>query len=180
MWRITTVSCSEKSLSEGRLTGGFKEAKKQGFLPVTGTAGNVGEKDRVNSVLSGSVPRIAESAGERERKRMDPGQKTLILHASPTRGGLDHPTDWVDEIDHADPAMIHPKAAEGLGLRDGDWVMLTGPAGSVKTRVRLTEGIHPEVGGHGGRDAGQRIEGTLSGRDGPAKGTRGATAVVGG
>jgi anaerobic selenocysteine-containing dehydrogenase len=41
--------------------------------------------------------------------------------------------------------MIHPRTAEGLGLRDGDRVELTGPAGSVRTRVRLTEGIHPEA-----------------------------------
>ena len=110
-----------------------------------GRTGNVGEKYRVKSVLSRSVPRIAEGTGERERKGTDSGQKTLILYASPTRGGLDHPSDWVDEIDHADPVMIHPRAAEGLGLRDGDWVELTGPAGSVRTRVRLTEGIHPEA-----------------------------------
>jgi thiosulfate reductase/polysulfide reductase chain A len=134
-----------RSLSVDGPAGGFKEAKKQGFLAVTGTAGNAGEKVRMMAVLSRSVPRITEGIGERERKKMDSGRKTLILYASPTRGGLDHSTDWVDEIDHADPAMIHPKAAEGLGLRDGDWVMLTGPAGSVKTRVRLTEGIHPEA-----------------------------------
>jgi anaerobic selenocysteine-containing dehydrogenase len=51
----------------------------------------------------------------------------------------------VDEIDHADPAMIHPEAAGELGIREGDRVELTGPAGSIRTRVRLTEGIHPEV-----------------------------------
>ncbi len=134
-----------RSLSEDGPAGGFREAKKQGFLVAPGRAGNVGENYRVKSVLSRSVPRIAESTGERERKRTDSGQKTLILYAAPTRGGLDHPSDWVDEIDHADPVMIHPRAAEGLGLRDGDWVMLTGPAGSVRTRVRLTEGIHPEA-----------------------------------
>jgi anaerobic selenocysteine-containing dehydrogenase len=58
---------------------------------------------------------------------------------------MEHTFDWVDEIDHADPLMIHPSAAQGLGLKDGDWVTLTGPAGSVTTRVRLTEGIHPEA-----------------------------------
>jgi anaerobic selenocysteine-containing dehydrogenase len=135
----------ERSLSENGVAGGFLEAKKQGFLVVPGTVGNVGEKYRVKSVLSRSVPRIAEGTAARERKGTDSTQKTLILYAAPTRGGLDHPSDWVDEIDHADPVMIHPRAAKGLGLKDGDWVMLTGPAGSVRTRVRLTEGIHPEA-----------------------------------
>ena len=136
-----------RSLSEGNSAGALQEAKKQGFLvvPGKGRTGKGVEKYDVKSVLSRTVPRIAEGTGERERKRSDSSRKTLILHASPTRGGLDHPSDWVDEIDHADPALIHPKAAEGLGLRDGDWVELTGPAGSVRTRVWLTEGIHPEA-----------------------------------
>ncbi len=134
-----------RSLSENGLAGGFPEAKKQGFLVAKGTVRDAGEKYRVKSVLSRSIPRIAEGTGERERKGAGSAQKTLILYAAPTRGSLDHPSDWVDEIDHADPAMIHPRAAEGLGLRDGDWVMLTGPAGSVRTRVRFTEGIHPEA-----------------------------------
>jgi anaerobic selenocysteine-containing dehydrogenase len=72
-------------------------------------------------------------------------EKTLILFTSPTRGSLLHPCDWVDEIDHADPVMMHPKTAATLHLREGDRVMLEGPAGSVETRVRLTEGIHPEA-----------------------------------
>jgi len=134
-----------RSLSQPGPADGFREAKKKGFLAVPGTAGNVAERYRVKSVLSRSVPRIAEGAGKGERTRDESGQKALILYASPTRGGLDHPSDWVDEIDHADPVMIHPRAAEGLGLRDGDRVELTGPAGSVRTRVRLTEGIHPEA-----------------------------------
>jgi hypothetical protein len=135
----------KRSLSDHGPAGGFPEAKKQGFLAVPGTTGNVGEKYRLKPVLSQSVPRIAEGTGEAIRKGVDSAQKTLILYAAPTRGGLDHPSDWVDEIDHADPVMIHPRAAEGLGLKDGAWVMLTGPAGSIKTRVRLTEGIHPEA-----------------------------------
>ncbi len=134
-----------RSVSEGGPADGFREAKKQGFLVTRSVAVDVGEEYRVKSVLFRSASRIDEGTGEGERKRTDSAQKTLILYASPTRGGMDHPCDWVDEIDHVDPALIHPRAAEGLGLRDGDWVELTGPAGSVRTRVRLTEGIHPEV-----------------------------------
>jgi anaerobic selenocysteine-containing dehydrogenase len=134
-----------RSLSEKESAGGFREAKKQGFLVVPGRAGNVGEKYRVQSVVSRSIPRIVEGSGARDRIRTDSGQQTLILYTSPTRGGLDQPCDWVDEIDHADPAMLHPRTAEGLGIGDGDWVELTGPAGSVRTRVRLTEGVHPEA-----------------------------------
>jgi thiosulfate reductase/polysulfide reductase chain A len=30
-----------------------------------------------------------------------------------------------------------------LGIQDGDWVMIQSPVGEGRTRVRLTEGIHP-------------------------------------
>jgi anaerobic selenocysteine-containing dehydrogenase len=129
------------SLLAEPLNSGFREAQKRGFIVVPGGTSKREEKYRLRSVLSRSVPRIAEGLEENRAAR----QKTLILHASPTRGGLEHPCDWVDEIDHSDPVMIHPKAAEELGLGDGDRVMLTGPAGSLRTRVRLTEGIHPEA-----------------------------------
>jgi anaerobic selenocysteine-containing dehydrogenase len=136
-------------LGENLLAGGsghgFQEAKDKGFLMAPRGAEHGGEKYQVRPVLSRIVPRIAEGAGERERKSTDSGQKNLILYTSPTRGGQDHPCDWMDEIDHADPVMIHPRAAQDLGLGDGDWVTVTGPAGSLETRVRLTEGIHPEA-----------------------------------
>jgi len=98
----------------------------------------------VQFVLSETVQRIAVSMREAGGDPAVSGKKTLILYASPTRGDLLHPCEWVDEIDHADPVWVHPKAAEELGCRDGDWVALEGPAGKVETRVRLTEGIHPD------------------------------------
>jgi anaerobic selenocysteine-containing dehydrogenase len=58
---------------------------------------------------------------------------------------MNHPCDWVDEIDHAEPVLVHPETAEALGLNEGDWVAIRGAAGEIRTRVRLTEGIHPEV-----------------------------------
>jgi anaerobic selenocysteine-containing dehydrogenase len=133
------------NLSNGDSGYGFEEAKEKGFVMAPHGTRNGGEGYQVKTVLRRSVPRIAEVTGMRERTRTDSGQRKLIVCTSPTRGGLDHPCDWVDEIDHADPVMIHPRAAEGLGLSDGDWVTLAGPAGSVETRVRLTEGIHPEA-----------------------------------
>lgn len=124
---------------------GIRKAKKKGFIMAPGRAAVEDEKYRLKPVLSRIVSRIAEGLYEEGWNKNTSGEMTLILYASPTRGGLERPYDWVDEIDHADPVMIHPKAAEGLGLGDGDWVMLTGPAGSIRTRVRLTEGIHPEA-----------------------------------
>lgn len=46
---------------------------------------------------------------------------------------------------HPDPMVeIHPDAAEGLGVRDGDWVWIESPRGKIRQRARLT-GIHPKV-----------------------------------
>ena len=134
----------ETSLSADA-SAGIREAKERGFIMAPGRTAQREEKYRLKPVLSRSVPRIAEGLREVGRDRNASGEKTLILYASPTRGGLERPYEWVDEIDHAEPVTMHPQAAAGLGLSDGDWVMLTGPAGSVRTRVRLTEGIHPEA-----------------------------------
>ncbi len=136
-----------RSFSKGTSVGAFRKAKKQGFLMVQGSrkTNRNEEKVRVRAVVSESVPRVAERFGETQGGGTLSDQKTLLIYASPTRGGTDQPCDWVDEIDHAEPLMVHPKAAEGLGLSEGDWVAVIGPAGEIRTRVRLTEGIHPEA-----------------------------------
>ncbi|MBA3393726.1 MAG: molybdopterin-dependent oxidoreductase [Deltaproteobacteria bacterium] len=66
---------------------------------------------------------------------------------------------WLQEIQHSNPAWVNPATASRLGLKDGDWVEVTSyrprdalvphgdgsVCGTVKTRVRLTEGVHPQV-----------------------------------
>lgn len=66
---------------------------------------------------------------------------------------------WLQEICHTNPAWLNPETARRLGLQDGDQVEVTSfrPAdklvaggdgsefGSLRTRVRLTEGVHPMV-----------------------------------
>lgn len=66
---------------------------------------------------------------------------------------------WLQEIAHTNPAWLNPATAARLHLRDGDWIQVTGyrpkdalvpngdgsVIGSLKTRVHLTEGIHPQV-----------------------------------
>jgi hypothetical protein len=135
-----------RRLLDGTLSvGGFREAKEKGFVVAPPKAERGAVRYNLKYVLSLSLFRLAESSRGKGSNEEVSAEKTLILYASPTRGGVDHPCNWVDEIDHADPVMIHPKAAQGLGLSDGDWVTLTGPAGTITTRVRLTEGIHPEA-----------------------------------
>jgi anaerobic selenocysteine-containing dehydrogenase len=66
---------------------------------------------------------------------------------------------WLREINHSNPAWINSETAERFGLSEGDWIEITSyrpkdsqvpnddgsVVGTLKTRVHLTEGIHPTV-----------------------------------
>ncbi|WP_017559101.1 molybdopterin-containing oxidoreductase family protein [Nocardiopsis baichengensis] len=66
---------------------------------------------------------------------------------------------WLQEISHTNPALLNTATAKELGIEDGDWIEVTSfrpddehvPMGdgsefnSLRTRVRLTEGVHPLV-----------------------------------
>ena len=52
---------------------------------------------------------------------------------------------WLSEIFHQNPLWINPRTAAALGLADGDPVVVKSSVGTRKTRVRLTEGVHPQV-----------------------------------
>ena len=72
-------------------------------------------------------------------------EKTLVLFSAPTQGDEALQCEWIEEIRHAFPVWIHPDTAAELGCRQGDWVILKGPSGEIRTRVKLTQGIHPEA-----------------------------------
>jgi anaerobic selenocysteine-containing dehydrogenase len=42
-------------------------------------------------------------------------------------------------------AEIHPDTAGGLGVEDGDTVLVESPRASVKCQAKLTEAIRPQV-----------------------------------
>jgi anaerobic selenocysteine-containing dehydrogenase len=66
---------------------------------------------------------------------------------------------WLQEIVHSNPAWINPEVAARFGLQEGDWIEVTSYrpkdsqvphddgsiVGTLKTRVHLTEGVHPTV-----------------------------------
>lgn len=60
---------------------------------------------------------------------------------------------WLAEISHINPLWVHPQTAAKFGLKTGDEVIVTSKVGSKKTRVLVTEGVHPKVvcfaGSHG-------------------------------
>jgi anaerobic selenocysteine-containing dehydrogenase len=66
---------------------------------------------------------------------------------------------WLQEIVHSNPAWLNPATAAKFGLQEGDWVEITSfrprdaqvphddgsVVGTLRTRVHLTEGVHPLV-----------------------------------
>jgi anaerobic selenocysteine-containing dehydrogenase len=66
---------------------------------------------------------------------------------------------WLQEIVHSNPAWLNPATAAKFGLHEGDWVEITSfrprdaqvphddgsVVGTLRTRVHLTEGVHPLV-----------------------------------
>ena len=52
---------------------------------------------------------------------------------------------WLMELYHSNPAWIHPATAELRGIADGDEIVVTSKVGSITTRARVTEGVHPGV-----------------------------------
>ncbi|MEM3361396.1 MAG: molybdopterin-dependent oxidoreductase [Candidatus Bathyarchaeia archaeon] len=52
---------------------------------------------------------------------------------------------WLREI-HPDPIVeIHPKTAEKLGIKDGDWVWIENNYGRCKRKAKLTPAVHPQM-----------------------------------
>jgi anaerobic selenocysteine-containing dehydrogenase len=52
---------------------------------------------------------------------------------------------WMREL-HRDPVVeIHPDTAKKEGIREGDWVVIESPRGSIKQRAKIFAGIDPRV-----------------------------------
>jgi thiosulfate reductase / polysulfide reductase chain A len=130
---------------------------------VAGAEGTIGESPTNRNRYAGGVRRGRFSAPETfgtphqdsgsgtglspDPEVRDPAgcEKTLLLFGTALAGSDSPRGTWVAEIDHQRPVWMHPSAAREIGCRQGDWVRVRGPAGEIRTRVRLTEGLHPEA-----------------------------------
>jgi anaerobic selenocysteine-containing dehydrogenase len=52
---------------------------------------------------------------------------------------------WLRERQPYPIVQIHPQTAEGLGIRDGDWVWIETPRGRIRQVARLFAGMDPRV-----------------------------------
>ncbi len=120
---------------KGRKKGAGQGGESEGIL----SSGDA--RFELAGLVSETVPRLSLPV----EKKTKPIERTLILYASPFRDPGAPPSRWLDELDHCCPVWVHPEAAAEIGCNEGDWVRVKGPAGEVRTRVRLTQGIHPEA-----------------------------------
>ena len=51
----------------------------------------------------------------------------------------------IREIEPEPFAEIHPRTAEKLGIRDGEWILLESPKGAMKVRARPRFTVHPRM-----------------------------------
>jgi len=52
---------------------------------------------------------------------------------------------WLSEIDHENPAFVNASTLERLGIADGSVVEIASRVGSIRTKVKAIQGIHPRV-----------------------------------
>lgn len=52
---------------------------------------------------------------------------------------------WIREIEPEPFAEIHPRTATDRGIKDGDWMLVESPKGSIRVRARLRFTVHPRV-----------------------------------
>lgn len=124
--------------------GEWNRFREQGVALVPVRRAEKKERSRIAQGIESAVSRLSESLVQ-ARVQSDGPSKILILFSSPTREEGRFPSKWLAEIDHEDPVWMHPEEARRLGLEEGDRVRVRGPAGELVTRLRLTEGIHPEA-----------------------------------
>ena len=52
---------------------------------------------------------------------------------------------WLRSMQRHPEAMINPRTAEKLGIKEGEWFVIETPHGRAKATARCTEAIHPHV-----------------------------------
>ncbi|MBN1316166.1 MAG: molybdopterin-dependent oxidoreductase [Anaerolineales bacterium] len=52
---------------------------------------------------------------------------------------------WIREIEPDPFAEIHPTTAKSYSIRDGEWIEVASPNGSIRVRARVSAGVHPQM-----------------------------------
>jgi anaerobic selenocysteine-containing dehydrogenase len=80
-----------------------------------------------------------------EFKRLEGEAFALVVLQYPELGAGYANTRWGREIRHQNPILMNADAAQRLGLREGDRVIVRTPVGEAVARVLPIRGIHPQA-----------------------------------
>ncbi len=120
-------------------SGGFKTLKREGFLIET--KANETLKITENNKKDGfsSLPDYQETAS---LKRKTEFILTTYKHGFFVNGTMN--SKWLREISHANPLWINRRAAENLGIQNGEQLRITSESASLVVQALVTDRIHPE------------------------------------
>ncbi|HLC26948.1 MAG TPA: molybdopterin-dependent oxidoreductase [bacterium] len=83
---------------------------------------------------------------EPEKNGRTNGRLMLATFKGTVRGGSRTAAcKWLAEIQHDNPLWLHPETAAALHVREGDQVRLKTANGTVTQKVRISQGVHPQV-----------------------------------
>jgi anaerobic selenocysteine-containing dehydrogenase len=118
----------------------YRSFEKKGF-PTSSGKGEIFSQ----RLLDRGLPALPVYAPIPAHQDFKEGDLILTVHRvnvmTPSLGNA----KWLAEIFHANPLWLNPRTAEARGIRDGDVVKITSKAGTLTTKVRLSQGVHPRV-----------------------------------
>ena len=141
-----------------REAGGFEYMKKHGiWLDKEAKVGTVDRKKfeiRSDVLASKGFSGIPAWMFPAEHARMGPDDLILTSFKAGTQTqSRTQNCKWLSEINHDNPALIHPETAVKRGIRNGDKIQIRSSVGEIVTHAFVTEGVHPlavVVSHHGG------------------------------
>ena len=118
----------------------YRSFEKKGF-PTSSGKGEIFSQ----RLLDRGLPALPVYAPIPAHQDFKEGDLILTVHRvnvmTPSLGNA----EWLAEIFHANPLWLNPRTVEARGIRDGDVVKITSKAGTLTTKVRLSQGVHPRV-----------------------------------
>ncbi len=116
---------------------GFKPDKinKSGFFEI-----------RSRLLESKGFPGMPSWTAIPEHQRMEDGELILTTYKVATQShSRTQNCKLLTELFHDNPAWINPATAKKLGIEDGDEIEVRSSVGSMVTRARVTQEIHPDA-----------------------------------
>lgn len=133
-----------------REAGGFETLKARGIWHDRAARPTTYERGRVNvrseELERRGFPAIAAWMPVPGHEAMAEGELILTTFKVPVQTqSRTQGCKWLTELYHDNPAWIHPETAAARDIRDGDRIVVRSAVGTMTTRARVTEAVHPRA-----------------------------------